>query len=878
MKEGPSKVSMSIMHLLRRKRANAILALTLTVVVAGVIAALPQYIRPVHAAGATLTVPTTYHYSNSIDAPPIKVVGANYGANETVKIYWNCTSSCTGTPVTTATTNATGSFTAYFFPPLVASATYPITGVGQTSGSTATASLLLLPQLYTFPRGAGPGSPITVYGNAFGAGEDVNVYWNYKKTNPGKLLVVAVADTNGVFDANTNFPTNITPGYYYIGAVGQTSRLVMKFRVLIYSPMLALAPLSGSADTTLTVSALGLAGLENVNIFWNNSASPTTSAVANAFGQLPPTTFTVPAGVAPGTYPVKIVGQISLLTIMNNYTLVAPGSSLGMVSGPVGTSIDVIGQGYAPDETVNVLWNYTGPGTGTSVASISAGSSGTVDGNFTIPSMANGTYTVAVVGTNSQSITQNTFTVGNGLSASPGTNAPGTNVTITGTGFQKNETVNLYWDSTSSIPLATTVANANGNISQSVILPSSATPGSHSTIGVGQISGKTFTTPVTIDTQWGDFGFDVAHTRENPHENLISVQNAGGLTKKWAVPISTPTLAEESSPVYADGTVFIPSSDGTLKAFNATTGALKWQSNTHTGFLSYASALVSPDAGMVFFGTCMDLPGPFYGIDMNTGAVKWSLILAGSQYNFPTLAFHNIYIGISKDGGLPTPTHDTALLAIDQLSGHINWQHSTNGGVWGAVGVDATTKTVFTGIGDPDNAVMAANALTGALIWQTPIPNSVGNADVGSSITVANGLVYADSKNGSEYALNESNGTVTWAAKLGTPTGNLSSQAVSVNGTLYVGSLNRNFYALNATTGALRWKYGSNGFIFSSPAMANGVVYFADTDMNIYALDANTGKNLWNYTTGNKSYSSPIVVNGWLYCASSDGYLYAFSL
>ena len=226
------------------------------------------------------------------------------------------------------------------------------------------------------------------------------------------------------------------------------------------------------------------------------------------------------------------------------------------------------------------------------------------------------------------------------------------------------------------------------------------------------------------------------------------------------------------------------------------------------------------------------------------------------------------------------------LNAIDEMSGHINWQHTTNGGVWGSVAADTVNgvNTVFTGVGNPDNTVLSLNVTTGLLNWSYSVPLSPADDDVGSGIAVSSGHVYASSKNGNFYALNESDGTFAWSTPIGTTDiGNVSSPAVGPDGTIYVGSFDKHLYALDPS-GNILWATPVGGLIDGSPALANGVVYFASGDGYIYAANAKPsqaaggGTILWSYNTGKLSHSSPVVVNGWLYATSSNGKVYGFSL
>ena len=533
------------------------------------------------------------------------------------------------------------------------------------------------------------------------------------------------------------------------------------------------------------------------------------------------------------------------------------------------------GQGYTPNEQANIYWNYTGPGTGTNVASPTVGTSGAIHDGFTVPASVPGSYKVALVGASSHIVTTNTFTLANGLVANPTTRAPGTVSTITGSGFHANEVVNLYWDSTSGILLTATAADAQGNISSQVTFPANAPAGSHRVIAVGQSSGILFTAAVTVQTYWYDFGFAPSHQRENPYENTITTSNVANLNLKWS---ATTTQNFQASPIYGNGIVYAATIDGLLNAYDATTGQLKWQFDTHTGFKHYSSPVLDTSNNLIFFGlvghNAYGIPTPFYALDAQTGVLQWSIILPGNDFSFPTLVGSTIYMGISIEG------QTSPIDAINEFTGQMIWQHQANGGVWGAIAVDTNTHTLFSAVGNPSDAVVSLNMKTGALNWQHTLPIFGPDDDPGSGITVANGQVYVNDKNGSAYGLNESTGNQIWATKIGSNFlgGNVSSQAVAANGVLYVGSLDKRLYALKATTGAVLWKTPTGGGIDSSPAVANGIVYFASFDGKFYALDDTTGAVLWSYNTGQPAFSSPIVVNGWLYCGSTNGKLYAFSL
>ena len=850
--------------------------LAITLLLAGGLLGLPRFqATPAHAARASsptiVLTPTSAHYSPLYSS--IFVQGTNYSANETVNIYWNYTGPGKGTLETTATADSTGAFLAQFVTPLAAMGSYIVAGVGQTSGLVATAPFQLLPHFGLNPYASGPGTTITFTGNAYGAGEVVKMYWNYTGPGKGTLLTSATSDATGSFTASAKVPAGATPGTTTpIAGVGQTTQAVAKGSYIFYPPTLAMAPSSGSPTTLISVSVYGLQGNEKASIYWNNHKQATGTADISGYIVFD---VTVPSSTKPGSYPIKVIGSLSRVTATGTFTVVAPFSNLSLSSGPVGTKVKVSGQGYTSNEQVTIYWNYTGPNTGTAVATVNADYGGTVNATFAVPSSALGAYGVAAVGKLSLIVTQNTFTVANGLAASPSTRAPGTNATAAGTGYQAHETVQLYWDTTSSLPIATTTADAKGNINQTVTFPANATPGSHTLIGVGQSSRVSFSTPVTVDTPWGDFGFDFAHSRENTYENSVSTSNVANLRLRWSAGTAQ---GFKDSPVYANGIVYVATTDGKLDAYNATSGSLLWQFNTNTGFKNYSAPLLDPATGLIFFGLVgrdgSGVPTPFYALNAQSGSLVWSMIIPGNEFAFPTMGAQTLFMGISNEGAT------SAILSIDEMSGHINWQYNTSGGVWGAIGLDTSTHALFSIIGNPVDAVVSLNSKTGSQNWLHTLPSFGPDDDPGSGITVANGLVYVDDKNGSVYGLNESTGNQSWSTQIGSDFlgGDVSTQAVSANGNLYVGSLDNNLYALNATTGAVLWKTPTGGGIDSSPAVANGVVYFASFDHKFYALNATSGTVLWSYNTGSLAISSPTMVNGWLYCGSTNGKLYAFSL
>ncbi|MFA6414690.1 MAG: PQQ-binding-like beta-propeller repeat protein [Candidatus Paceibacterota bacterium] len=81
---------------------------------------------------------------------------------------------------------------------------------------------------------------------------------------------------------------------------------------------------------------------------------------------------------------------------------------------------------------------------------------------------------------------------------------------------------------------------------------------------------------------------------------------------------------------------------------------------------------------------------------------------------------------------------------------------------------------------------------------------------------------------------------------------------------IYFGTDEGSFWALNQSDGSVTWKhttlFGSKERkTFSSPFLSDGTVYFGASDGNVYALDAETGKKKWVFMEADWVQSSPCV-------------------
>jgi outer membrane protein assembly factor BamB len=347
------------------------------------------------------------------------------------------------------------------------------------------------------------------------------------------------------------------------------------------------------------------------------------------------------------------------------------------------------------------------------------------------------------------------------------------------------------------------------------------------------------------------FGFTPSHTRVNPFEHGLSPSTVPHLKLAWT---AFAGLSTDSSPVIANGIVYIGSYYGSLYAFDAVTGKSKWVAPTGN-LIKWSSPAVAD--GTVYIGSD---DGKLYAFNAASGRQLWASPTGKAIDSSSTVVNGVVYIG-SEDG---------KLYAFNAMTGAQLWATPTGGPI------STSSPAVANGvvyIGSEDLKLHAFNATTGTQLWVSAQTSSY----VDSSPAVVNGVVYVGSDDDYLYAFDAATGEGKWvSAQTG---GSIISSPAVVNGVVYVGSTDGKLYAFDAVTGRQLWVAPTGKDIWSSPIVANGVVYVGSYDNKLYAFNATTGKQLWaspptDYYLG----SSPTVANGMVYVGSERGKLYAFSL
>ena len=434
------------------------------------------------------------------------------------------------------------------------------------------------------------------------------------------------------------------------------------------------------------------------------------------------------------------------------------------------------------------------------------------------------------------------------ISVTPLTDHPGAkDVKVNGSGFGANAAVDIYFDTTDELLVATSSTGAFAK--HSLPVSAFALPGEHWVTAVERDNGAAVQKLFTVSTPWVEHGFNAKGKRSNPYENVLNTSNVANLDLFWTV--NTGTISS-SSPAVANGILYIGTDDGfgdgEFWAVDTATGLVPWLRGLGPFFTSPAVV-----KGIVYAGSG---DHNVYAFDAATGATLWTAATGGYVASSPAVANGVVYAG-SGDG---------KLYALDASSGSQVWASAaTSGAIISSPAV--VNGSIYVG---SNNILYSFDAFFGSPIWTLAT-----GAQIESSAAVTNGVVYIGSDDKKLYAVDASSGTILWSALTGDVV--TSSPAVA-NGIVYVGSADSKLYAFTAETGTLRWSQTVGGPIRSSPAVANGIVYVGSEDTKLYAFNAISGAKLWFTKTGGGIDSSPTISDGVVFVGSNDHNIYAYAL
>lgn len=401
----------------------------------------------------------------------------------------------------------------------------------------------------------------------------------------------------------------------------------------------------------------------------------------------------------------------------------------------------------------------------------------------------------------------------------------------------------------------------------------------------------------TSGWDWPEFHRN-GHLTGNVPGSSLTTKNAAKLGVRWATDLygaalDSPVIAYD--PASGKTLAYVGTESGNVLAVDVASGDLVW--GTWLGAPIRSTPAVS--GGAVYVGT--DTNAALFKLNASTGAIECSAISPQPIEGSPTVLAATTGNATVFVGTLDSSTQTGPLLAMNAGNCTIDWTFSAFprlAGSWDAVASvrNATgVPLVLFGTADPDAAVYAIDAVTGAEVWRFQTYNPAPGAyDVGAGVTISppgalgfpHGVAYVPNKYGIMYALDLSTGKQIWSVDFnkiaGTTDGGRSTAALE--GQNLVFGFSRGLFDLNATTGAVLWQYNDTAKVevLSSPAIlgpsSRAVVGVADLAGGLDVVSLASGKQLYRYQTGGYITASPAVFGGNVIVSSTDGFLYDFAV
>ena len=397
----------------------------------------------------------------------VTFVGSGYDADSAVVVVWG------GGTVCTTTTNASGGFLCVYTLPATDAGPHAFTAT-DGEGSTAMATLAVVPSLGGTISSGPVGSTLTFTGTGFAATSEVNVSW------AAGIACSATTDASGSFSCAFEVSAAVEGVHTFTAKDGSKNTATSTFTV---TPALTVTPSSASVGTVVTFSGTGYAASSLVTVTWaaGTACTQTTSSVGSFS-----CSFTLPPSTA-GAHSFTAIDRSS--NTASTGVTVTPLLTVSPARGLEGVVVTFTAQGFAASSTISISWALGTPCLGETNAS------GTYSCTVTIPRIVAGAYVFTAEDAALNSAVA-TFTVTPLLTVGTASGPVGTVVVFTGSDYAADSAVTVSWSGGTA---CMTTTNASGGFSCSFTV-SAATAGSH-TFTASDASGNSATAGFVVTTR-----------------------------------------------------------------------------------------------------------------------------------------------------------------------------------------------------------------------------------------------------------------------------------------------------------------------------------------------------------------------------------------
>jgi outer membrane protein assembly factor BamB len=341
---------------------------------------------------------------------------------------------------------------------------------------------------------------------------------------------------------------------------------------------------------------------------------------------------------------------------------------------------------------------------------------------------------------------------------------------------------------------------------------------------------------------------------------------------------SSLTARLASAPIVAGGRVYTIDTLGTVRAFNAQTGAQVWAAQTPSEKGNEASLYgggIAFDNGRIYATNGL---GYVSALDVTNGGIVWKVRPGGPLRGAPTVS----------DGAVYVMSQDNQIYSLKETDGSTNWSQAASleiAGVFGSASPAVGQGTVVAGFSSGElNAYRYEN---GRQVWQdalqrTSMSTSVSSiSDIDADPVIDNGQVFAIGQGGRMVALELTTGQRIWEANIA----GISTPWLAGDW-LFVVTDQARLLCLSRSTGKVRWinqlpqfekpKSKRGQIDYEGPVLAGGRLIVVGSNGVVINVDPANGSFQSQTNVGSGISLAPVVANSTLYIFDDRGQLHAF--
>ncbi|MFY7836176.1 MAG: PQQ-binding-like beta-propeller repeat protein [Novosphingobium sp.] len=350
--------------------------------------------------------------------------------------------------------------------------------------------------------------------------------------------------------------------------------------------------------------------------------------------------------------------------------------------------------------------------------------------------------------------------------------------------------------------------------------------------------------------------------------------------RAWTASIrgSSATQRLAASPVVGGGKLYAMDTEGTVHAFDATTGSRAWETSVRAEKSNASSTFgggASFDDGVVYVTNGV---GEVAALDAANGSIKWRVKPAGPLRGSPTVAFGQVMV----------MTQDNQIVTLNAADGAVLWNENASVGqtnVFGVASPAAGQGTIVAGYSSGE--LVAYRYENGRQLWadalaRTSIATSVSTlTDIDADPIIENGRVYALGQGGRMAAYELVTGQRIWELNLA----GISTPAIAGDW-IFALTDEAKLLCIAKSNGKVRWmtqlqrfkneKKKKNPILWTGPVLAGNRLWVANSRGEVMTASITDGTTSAFTELGSGVSLAPVIANQTLYILDDGGKISAF--